>query len=175
MLRLLPALLFLLITTRSSAQNTEALNERNGFKDIKLGSLIDSIPEAKLKKEFTIEGNVYPSALYEVKVDGSPYAHIGDIEVHSITLKTYRQKIYEIDIITDKDPRLMEAMENVYGKTTWDKSKNRYFWKSDQLILMYSTYGKKDKELELLYKSFLVPKDMEKDKEKKIDNIADDF
>jgi hypothetical protein len=167
---------FFLITTLACYQNTLAqseaeLDKRNGFKDIKLGMSVDSVQGVKEKKEFKEKDNVHPSKLWEV--DHPDYTAIGEIKIHKIELKSYRSLIYEILVITEKDPRLMRAMENVYGSATYDAKNNNYFWKSESMIL---TYGSKSKrELQLEYRSFIVPKMMVEDRAKKIDNIADDF
>jgi len=154
-----------------SAQTESELDKRNGFKEIKLGMPIDSVKGTKLKKEFKEGDNVHLSKLYDV--EHPDYASIGEIAVRKIEVKAYRDLIYEIQVITDKDPRLMRAMENVYGLSTYDAKNNRYFWKSDNLLLTYESKSKK--ELMLEYKSFIIPKMMSEDKAKKIENIADDF
>jgi hypothetical protein len=123
------------------------------------------------KKEFKEKDNVYPSKLYDV--DHPDYATVGEIKVNKIELKAYRNLIYEIHVTTEKDPRLMRAMENVYGPATYDAKNNNYFWKSESMILTYESKSKK--ELQLEYRSYLVPKMMVEDRLKKIDNIADDF
>lgn len=158
-------------TCRVSAQVETELDKRNGFKDIKLGISIDSVQGIKEKKEFKEKDNVYPSTLYEV--DHADYSSIGEIKVHEIEIKSYRDLIYEIRVTTEKDPRLMRAMENVYGPATYDAKNNRYFWKSENLILTYESISKR--ELQLEYTSFVVPKMMVEDRARKIENIADDF
>jgi hypothetical protein len=67
----------------------------------------------------------------------------------------------------------MKAFESVYGLATYDAKNIRYFWKTEKMILTYESKSKK--ELLLEYKSFTVPKLMTEDKDKKIENIADDF
>ena len=68
------------------SQNLSELDRRNGFKDIKLGSPIDSVKGFKLKKEFK-ERDEYPAKLYEVEhVD---YEKIGEVKVYKVELKTY--------------------------------------------------------------------------------------
>jgi hypothetical protein len=154
----------------AGAQENE-LDKRSGFKEIKLGQSIDSIQGVKLKKEFKEDGNVNISKLYEIEHPN--YSMIGEIKVMKIEAKTYRDLIYEIRVFTEKDPRLMKALESVYGLATYDAKNIRYFWKSDKMILTYESKSKR--ELLLEYKSFTVPKLMSEDKEKKIENIADDF
>ncbi len=164
-------ILVFLITTGVAAQTESELDKRSGFKDIKLGQPLDSLKGAKLKKEFKEGDNVNISKLYEI--EHPDYSMIGEIKVHKIEAKTYRDLIYEIRVVTEKDPRLMKAMESVYGLATYDAKNIRYFWKSEKMILTYESISKK--ELQLEYKSFTVPKLMSEDKAKKIENIADDF
>lgn len=133
--------------------------------------LVDSVKGAKMKKEFTEKGNVQPSSLYEV--EHPDYEKIGEIEVRKIELKTYHNLIYEITVVTDKDPRLMKAMESVFGQASYNAKDNFYFWKGETLVLTYESNSKK--ELRLVYKSLTMPSMMKADKEKKIEKIADDF
>ncbi|HEX5171638.1 MAG TPA: hypothetical protein VFW11_20810 [Cyclobacteriaceae bacterium] len=161
----------LLNFSETQAQQEGELDKRSGFKDIKLGQPLDSVRGVKLKKEFKEADNVNPSKLYEI--EHPDYSMIGEIKVHKIEVKTYRDLVYEIKVTTEKDPRLMKAMESVYGPTTYDAKNIRYFWKSDKMILNYESISKK--ELLLEYRSFTVPKMMSDDKAKKIENIANDF
>jgi len=106
----------------SFAQTETELDKRNGFKDIKLGMSVDSVKGVKEKKEFKEKDNVHPSKLYDV--EHPDYSTIGEIKVHKIEMKAYRNLIYEIRVTTEKDPRLMRAMENVYGPATYDAKNN---------------------------------------------------
>lgn len=164
-------ILSLVCALNVQAQDATELDKRNGFKDIKLLMHVDSVKGTKLKKEFKEGDNVNLSKLYDV--DYPDYSTIGEIKVRKIEIKTYRDLIYEIKVSTEKDPRLMRAMESIYGPATYDAKNNRYFWKSEQLILTYESESKK--ELLLEYKSYLAPKMMSEDKAKKVENIADDF
>lgn len=153
------------------AQNNPELDSRNGFKDIKLGSHADSVPGARLRKEFTDPDNVHPSQRYEVS--NPDYASIGEVRVRKLELIAYRHLIHTISVVTDKDPRLMKALESLYGGATYDARNNRYFWRGESVILSYESVSKR--ELLLEFRSLEVPKLMVTDREKKIDNIADDF
>lgn len=153
------------------AQSNAELDSRNGFKDIRLGTRADSVQGARLRKEFTDKDNVHPSQRYEVS--NSDYASIGEVKVRKLELTAYRNLIQTISVVTDKDPRLMKALESLYGLATYDAKNNRYFWRGDSLVLSYESISKK--ELLLEYRSLHVPKLMVKDRERKIDNIADDF
>lgn len=164
------ALLFILISTMCFGQDLAELDKRNGFKDIKLGYPIDSVTGFKLLKEFK-ERDEYPARLYGV---GNPdYEKIGEVKIHKVELKTYTDLIYEIRVVANKDPRLMKALESLYGKADYDIKNDTYFWKTDNLILKFQSNGKH--RLEMLYISYGLHKTMKEDKNKKVDEIANDF
>src|SRR5690606_30737226 len=97
-----------------SGQNIEELERRNGFKDIRLGMPIDSVKgEKKLRQEFLEQGE-FAASLYSVSAPD--YEQIGEISVRKIEVRTYKGIIYQINVITEKDPRLMKALESVYGR-----------------------------------------------------------
>lgn len=166
----LSALLLFITLLQVSAQDSTELAKRNGFKDIKLGAVVDSVKGVKFKKDFK-EKDQYPAKLYTV--DHPDYEKIGEVKVSKIELKAYNSLIYEISIVADKDPRLMKALESLYGKSEYDMKNEIYFWKTNNIMLRFRTHGKN--HLELLYHSFLVMKMMKADKDKKVDDIANDF
>jgi hypothetical protein len=157
------------VIVQAQDQLTE-LDKRNGFKDIKMGMPVDSVPGIKLKKAFTEKGN-YPAALYEVSHPN--YQWIGEVKVLNLELKAYKDKVYEIRVRTEKDPRLMKALESTLGSPVFDVRNERYIWRGQNLSLAFKAVGKN--ELELLYVSHVMHAEMKADKKKKIDEIADDF
>jgi len=159
-------LLFTFVTVHS--QDISELEKRNGFKDIKLGMIPDSLKGTKFKKEIK-ERDEFPAKLYTVEHDD--YSKIGTAKVDKIEVKAYNNMIYEITVVTDKDPRLMKALESIYGKSEYDIKRETYFWKSENLILKFRSHSKH--QLELVYISFPVLKKMKEDKDQKIDDIAD--
>ena|SRR5688572_7900336 len=164
-------LLLLFVTiTNCTGQGLAELDKRRGFKDIKLASSIDSVKGFKLVKEFK-ERDEYPAKLFEV--ENPNYEKVGEVKVHKLELKTYKDLIYEINVITDKDERLMKALESLYGKSEYDMKNETYFWKTDSLILKFKSQGKN--KLQMLYVSYEVHKMMRADKDKKVDDIANDF
>src|SRR5688500_4802534 len=113
-------LLLLLITTAFavSGQDIAELERRNGFKDLKLGIPIDSVKgEKKFRKEFKEQGE-FVSKLYTV--EHPDYNKIGEIPISKIEIKTYKDLVYQIHVIADKDTRLMKALESVYGQADYD-------------------------------------------------------
>jgi hypothetical protein len=153
------------------AQDIAELERRNGFKDLKLGMAIDSVQgEIKLKKEFK-ERNEFPAKLYSF--DNPAYVKIGEIPVSKIEFKTYKDLIYQINVVTDKDTRLMKALESVYGLADYDMKKETYFWKGQTLILKFRSYSRS--QLEMVYTSYRILGLMKEDKGKKVEDIAEDF
>ncbi|HEY3385776.1 MAG TPA: hypothetical protein VGK46_04660 [Saprospiraceae bacterium] len=159
----------LLIVSSSFAQETE-LDRRNGFKDIKLASSIDSIKGAIFKKDFKDKGH-HPAKLYEI--DHPDYKSIGEVAINHIEVKTYKGFIYEILVITDKDERLMKGMERALGKPIYNVRDESYNWAGKQVGLRFSSHSRS--QLQLLYTSTIIINKMKEDKSKKIDDISGDF
>ena len=152
------------------AQKHHELERRNGFKDLKLGMPADSVRGAKFKREFK-ERDEFLARLYAV--DDPEYEFIGEVPVNRVELKTYKDQIYQIHVVTDKDPRLMKALESIYGIADYDMKRETYFWKGKTLVLKFRSFSKK--QLEMIYTSYVVLNQMEIDKGKKVQDIADDF
>lgn len=166
-------ILFALVTLPficAAQDDLTELDKRNGFKNIKLGMHIDSVAGSKFKKEFKEKGHV-PAKLYEVIHPEN--SSIGEIAVNKIEVKTYKELIYEISVLTAKDPRLMKGLESALGKPVYDVRDETYTWMGKNLVMKFKQASKN--QLEMLYSSTLVRKIMEEDKKKKIEEIADDF
>jgi len=154
-----------------SGQDIAELERRNGFKELKLGLHIDSVSGEKLlKKEFKEQGE-FPASLYTV--EGADYETIGEIAINRVEIKTYKDLVYQIHVVTDKDPRLMKALESVYGGADYDLKKETYFWKGQTLILKFKSFSRN--QLEMIYSSYPIHNMMRTDKGKKVEDIAEDF
>lgn len=151
------------------AQDATELERRNGFKEIKLGSSIDSVKAAIFKKDI-IERKEFEAKVYET--EHPDYMMIGDVPVKEISLKVYKGLIYEIEVITGKDPKVMRGLEKSYGKATYSIRTESYYWKAENLSLVYKGHHK---EIKLTYRSGPLINMMYEDKGKKIDDVADDF
>lgn len=164
-------LIFLLaISTVTVAQDTAELARRNGFKDIKLGNHIDSVKGTTFKKDIK-EKNEFPCKLYSV--DNPEYKSIGEVKVRKLELKTYKDFIYEIDVTTEKDTRLMKGMVKSFGEPKYIIVSDTYNWITDSLSLTFKNHSKN--EIRLTYRCYPVLKMMRADKGKKVDDIAEDF
>ncbi len=151
------------------AQDIAELSRRNGFKDIKLASPIDSVKGAILRKEF-MEQDEFPARLF--KTEDSAYKSIGEVSVREIIMMTYKNLIYKIVITTDKDPRVMQALEKSFGKSTYVLRTTSYNWKGENISL---TFRARRNSIELIYRSYPIIRMMLEDKGKKVDEIAEDF
>lgn len=162
--------LFLITVSPILAQHASELDKRNGFKDIKLGALADSVKGISFKNEITNkEGQV--SKVY--KVDHPDYKKIGEVVVEEVEITGYKGLISIIKVVTIKDTRLMKGMELALGKSEWDLRNELYFWRGKNLLLTFKAV-EKDK-IELTYTSFPIIEKMKEDKKKEVEDIADDF
>jgi hypothetical protein len=166
---------FLLIACISSmgtvfGQDLVELDRRNGFKDLKLGSPMDSVKGASFRKDIK-EKNEFPAKLYQV--DNPDYKNIGEVKVKKVEVKAYKNLVYEIIVITDKDSRLMKGMEKSFGKPKYILTTDSYNWKTSKLSLTFKDHSKN--ELRLTYRCYPVIQMMAQDKGKKIEEIATDF
>jgi hypothetical protein len=164
------AMLLVVLSPALNGQDIAELNRRNGFKDIKLGTPVDSIQGALFKKDIK-EKNEFPAKLYEV--ENEAYMKIGEVKVHQIELKAYKDLIYEIVVITHKDSRLMKGMVKSFGEPKYILTTDSYNWLTENLSLTFKDHSKH--EIRLTYRSYPVLKMMLVDKGKKIDDIAEDF
>ncbi len=169
-MRLAVILLLVGLSAPALSQDLAELDRRKGFKDIKLGSRIDSLKGAAFKKD-VLEKNEFPVKLFEV--DNDAYKTIGEVKVKKVEVKAYKDEIYEIVVITHKDTRLMKGMQKSFGKPLYILPTDTYNWKTDSLSLTFKDHSRN--ELRLTYRYYPILKKMQLDKGKKIDAIAEDF
>ena len=112
-----------------------------------------------------------PPKLYEV--DNDDLKHIGEVKVKSIAVKTYKDIVYEIVVITHKDTRLMKGMVKTFGEPKYILTSDSYNWVGETLSLTFKDHSRN--EIKLTYRCFPILKMMFADKGKKIDEIAEDF
>jgi hypothetical protein len=170
MLRLLFSFVCLIMVYTVLGQEMTELERRNGFKSIKLGMVVDSLKGIKYKKDFK-EKDEFMAKIYTL--NNPEFEKIGEVKVDKIELKTYKSLVYQIHVVADKDPRLMKALESIYGQSEYDVKREIYFWRGNGIILKFKSYSKH--QLEMIYTSFKVFNLMKEDKNKKVEDIADDF
>lgn len=157
-----------LIVIGCYGQQTE-LDRRNGFKDIKLASPIDSVKGATFKKDFKHNG--LPVKLYVIEHED--YSSIGEVKINQIEASTYKGLIYQLVVVTEKDTRLMKAMESVLGKPTYNVRDESYNWGGENVGLKFRSHSRN--QLSLDYTSVVVARMMQEDKKQKVKDIANDF
>jgi hypothetical protein len=160
----------LLITITASSQDIAELERRNGFKDLKLGTAIDSVKGAEFRKDVK-EKNEFPAKLYAV--ENNQYKNIGEVKVKSVEVKTYKDIVYQIDVITHKDTRLMKGMMKSFGQPKYILTSDTYNWVGSNMSLTFKDHSRN--EIKLTYRCFPVIKMMFEDRGKKIEEIAEDF
>jgi len=163
------SLMLVVFTFTLQAQDVSELERRNGFKEIKLGISIDSVKDATFKKDI-IERKEFQAKVYET--EHPDYMTIGDVVVKKISIKTYKGLIFEIDVVTVKDPKVMRGLEKSYGKATYSIRTESYYWNGQTLSLVYKGHHK---DIKLTYRSSPVISMMYEDKGKKVEEVADDF
>lgn len=159
-----------LVTWAVGQTSNAELEKRNGFKDIILATPVDSVKGAGFKKDIK-EKNEFEAKLYVV--DHPSYQRIGEVKIKRLELKAYKGLVYQIDVITVKDTRLMKGLEQLYGKGKYIVPTDTYNWVAPSLSLTFKDHSRR--EIKLTYRSYPMLKKMYEDKGKKIDEIAEDF
>jgi hypothetical protein len=126
---------------------------------------------AELEKRKGFKQEEFDAKLYSVENDS--YSKIGEVDVDKVEIKTYKNLIYQIHVVADKDTRLMKALESIYGKAEYDIKRETYFWKGQTVILKFRSESKN--KLEMIYTSYTMLDMMRADKNKKVQDIAEDF
>ncbi len=166
MIRTVITLLLLAGFFSLQAQNSE-LDERNGFKHIKILSKVTSYPELKLDKtkdEFNSTYTRRPGHLLT----------IGEIQIKDFVVYTYKDLIYKIEITTVKDPNLFKGLEQAFGKSKFSVTTNSYIWQGNEVKLSFKT-TKGGKETIMVYSSLKIKDIIKKDEEQKIKDLSNDF
>ncbi|MDO3641960.1 hypothetical protein [Mucilaginibacter sp. L3T2-6] len=134
LLFLLPVVTFAQVGTRGY------LDEKNGFKDILLGSEITSI---KHKMENTrADGKPDRDSCYTYSVEDTSMFHIGDIKLKAIGLSVFRNKVVSIILIFDKSQNLdmFTTLTKAYGVPIQENKYIRvYQWIGNKVDLQLNT------------------------------------
>ena len=162
--------LFLFLSLSVFSQSVDELDKRNGFKDIKLMSTVHDYDGLEYAKD-EFDENYKDVKVYTARK--GYYTSIGNIKVYDLEVRTYRDSIYQIMVITEKNPDLYKGLKKVFGKPEYHMRKEFYHWTGKNLRLSYVP-TQKDK-LELTYESFLMREKLKDNKEQVIEDIASDF
>jgi len=166
---IITVLLLIAITQIASAQFKDILDEKNGFQDITLGSDVKEYPGLGFKKKLVEDDLI--TELYSSK--NGHYKDVGGIKIFDLSVKTYKSKILQINVIADKDPNFYKGLEKKYGEGEYSIKRNSYVWRGKKLSLTFRSIKKN--KVELIYFSYLIRDFIKADKIKAIEDIADDF
>lgn len=171
-LSLVAALVMLtgLLSAQPQEPNSEALEQRNAFKTIRLNYPVDSIRGAKFKKKSN-ELKTIETEVYEVK--DPELETIGEVKVHEITIRTFNRLVYRIEVVTEKDPRLMKGLEKAYGKPSYSVRSGIYSWRAPSLSLTFALHNRN--EFILTYNSYPVFRMIREAKGERVTEIADEL
>lgn len=152
------------------SQSVDELDKRNGFQDIKMATNINDYPGLEYKKD--VADDIFPNTrLYTTKKGF--YEKIGSLKIYDLEVKTYNDSIYEIRVITEKDPNLYKGLKDIYGEPEYSYRAGTSQWNGSNLRLSYSSHSKN--KMELKYYSFVMVTQLKNDKRKVVEEIADDF
>ena len=152
------------------SQGVEELEKRNGFKDIKLTSKVTEYPGIVFKKN--IKDKVYPNAkLYTAKKGN--YESIGSLKIYGLEVRTYKGEIFEIKVITEKNPDLYQGLKKAFGEPEFSLASNTYFWRSSSVKLTYIANNKG--KIEMVYTSLKMRNRLKSDQKEVVDIISEDF
>lgn len=161
------SLLLLVGTVTLYAQNNE-LDERNGFKNVKLLSKATEYPELKFDKQ-------QAEAFKAIYVRKPGYIEsIGEIPIKDLKVYTYKDLIYQIDVITNKEPELFKGLEAAFGKAKFSVVGNEYYWQGNRIKLTYSSM-KGGKKTIMTYSTDKVKDLIKQDEQAEIKQLSEDF
>lgn len=166
-MRILFTLLILVGSISLYAQNNE-LDERNGFKNIKLLSKATDYPELKFDKQQAEEFK----AIYVSKP--GYLESIGDIQIKDFKAYTYKDLIYQIEIITNKEPELFKGLEAAFGNAKFSVVGNEYVWQGTKVKLTYSSI-KGGKKTIMTYSAPEIKDIIKQDEQAEIKQLSEDF
>lgn len=153
------------------SQGLEELEKRNGFKDIKLLSSAANYEGLELKKE-GIDHETFPNSSMYIAKKGH-YETIGNLKIYDLEVFAYKDSIYQINVITEKDPNLYKGMKKLFGEPEFAYGTESYYWGTEKLRLSYSSHSKN--KIEMVYFSHLMVEKRKQEKKEVVEEIVDDF
>jgi len=159
-----------LLHSYADAQSVNELEERFGFKDIRLETMVGNYPNLEAAKVHHKDKKEGVTSFHAVK---GAYTRVGEIKVHEVNVLAYDSMIFEISVITEKDGNLYKGLEKAFGKPQNTVGYGAYTWKTEKLSLTFRSHSKT--KLELRYHSYAYERWLKEEKEDKIENVSSDF
>lgn len=153
-------LILIIISLNSFSQNSQKLDENNGFREIKLGSEINNY-------EFAIERTSTNGELFNLYVGSNPYYFgtefnyyidtkhenynkLGNAKILGIFLNEYKGKILQIKVIVEFRFETFDLMKLAYGDTWNDKASSyNASWSSKNVFCSLNALIEKNKKTDI--------------------------
>jgi hypothetical protein len=112
MKRYLPLIIFLSCNLTSFSQNLSKLDEKNGFREMKLGSFLHNYTGLVRHNNFF---NGYEGITEYIKINEN--LKLGDIQLKKIVYSFYNDQLYSIRVELDENPgnQLRALFQDLYG------------------------------------------------------------
>ncbi|WP_299821097.1 hypothetical protein [uncultured Pontibacter sp.] len=151
-------------------QNLSKLDEKNGFKNFKLGSLKSNYPNlvyygfilSELDDNYSKEYDGYLDHSLKSYVKRNDDVKIGDIEISEPTYYFFNNKLLRIDftLLNSNGKELLKLYTSLYGSPVVKKERNslgaeitNYVWKGKRVNLIMTYCGKPFKSNTIYYKN----------------------
>jgi hypothetical protein len=167
-MRVLFTFLFFAASISATSQISHELDKRNGFKDLKILTSVSGYPGLEYWKADKTKPE---HSIYKAK-KGS-YDKIGNVDVFKVTVYTYRDLIFKIEVITVKDETLFHSLEKAYGKIKSSMAATYSYWEGEKVRLNYETEG--SKKIKLTYVSKQIKQMIALDKKKAVESLSTEF
>jgi hypothetical protein len=118
-------LFFVAVSLNSFSQNIQKLDEKNGFRDIKLGSEISSYPYVIKAENVNGAHSLYVKNTpfgfcceynYVVNPSENNYVRLDNEKILSIYLSVFRGKIRKILVVCEYRPTTLTLLKTVFGE-----------------------------------------------------------
>ncbi|MGK7397903.1 MAG: hypothetical protein ACNS62_25245 [Candidatus Cyclobacteriaceae bacterium M3_2C_046] len=172
---MMPKIILSLIITLSSislgsSQDLSNLDQKYGFKDIKLMSNIRKYKGLEFKQE--VDDEKVKTAQIYIPEKGA-YNQIGNIKINELEVKAYNNLIFAIKVITEDDPNLYKGLVSLYGKPAYSVRSSNYYWSTDKTSLTFEAYKKNQLLLNFYAKE--IEQVLKQEKKETVESIANDF
>ena len=167
-MRTLFTLIFFAVSISGFSQSSKEIDKRNGFKDLKILTSVTGYPGLKYWKadKTKPEHSIY-------KATKGSYDKIGNVDVFKVTVYTYRDLIFKIEVIAAQDETLFHSLEKAYGKIKSSMAAKYSYWEGEKVRLNYETEG--SKKIKLTYVSKQIKQMIARDKKKAVESLSREF
>ena len=101
------------------------------------------------------------------------YELIGNVKIYKVTVYTYRNLAYKIEVVTEKDEKLFRSLEKAFGKIKFSMGSQVSYWEGKKLRLTYEPEG--GSKVKLTYSSRGINQIIASDKKKAVDSLSSEF